>query len=52
MNMEEPFNVEELMSIIRERDVTEARVRKLENELSIAVKRLNELRKQIEDYAD
>lgn len=37
------------MELIEERDVTAARVWKLENELSIVVKRLNELNKQIKD---
>tara|TARA_R100001198_G_C5142303_1_gene155541 strand:+ start:462 stop:611 length:150 start_codon:yes stop_codon:yes gene_type:complete len=46
------MNVEELMQLMDERDVTAARVWKLENELSIAVKRLNELNKQIKNYAD
>ena len=43
------MNKEELLQLIDERDVTAARVWKLENELSIAVKRLNELKKQIKD---
>tara|TARA_R100000353_G_C6357525_1_gene155163 strand:+ start:207 stop:365 length:159 start_codon:yes stop_codon:yes gene_type:complete len=44
------MNAEELIQLMDERDVTAARVWKLENELSIAVKRLNELKKQIKNY--